>query len=135
MNPAPPVTRTFLITRFPLWTIQFEQVARRVDDLRVLHRCGRFAQLPGGLVPQLREDLPRERFDDFAVFLAEVLQRTQRALHFLGADLLRPVAQLANERHYLESAVPVPELVQAFADDRFSKRHFQTALLERAFDD
>src|SRR5262245_1828629 len=117
MKPAPPVTNTFLGTLIPLWTIEFEEETRRIDTFGVLSGGRSFAQLHGWLVQHLGEQLTRERFHSFAVLIAQMTQRAQRALDFLCADLLRAVAQLADQRNNLECTVPVPELVQAFAND------------------
>src|SRR5262245_36363977 len=134
MKPAPPVTNTFLGTLIPLWTIEFEEETRRIDNLGVLSGGRSFAQLHGRLVEHLGEQLACKRFYGFAVLLAQMTQGAQCALDFLCADLLRAVAQLTDQRNNFERAVPVPEFVQAFANDGLGKRHFGAALLERAFD-
>src|SRR5262245_10188938 len=134
MNPAPPVTNTFLGTLIPLWTIELEEETRRIDNLGVLSGGCSFAQLHGRLVQHLGEQLARERFNRFAVLLAQMTQRAQRALDFLRADLLGTVTQLADQRNNLERAVPVPEFVQTFANDCLRKRHFGAPLLECALD-
>src|SRR5881398_272703 len=124
MYPAPPVTRTLC----PIPSLQTEQPLQGVEQPVPPAGPRRLLQGDGGLVEELVQQRLAEVLDLAAILGAQVREAAQGALELSGAHRLHPVAELAQDGHHRQAAVPPPEALHLLGHDPLGRRDVVPAL-------
>src|SRR3989442_12721019 len=127
MYPAPPVTRTLrLIT-----SLQAEEPLQRLKQAVAAPGLRGFLEGDGRLVQKLVEERVAEVLHLFAVVGAQMREAAQRALQLGGAHLVQPLAELLQDRHDDQPAVPGPKALDFLAHDALRRRNVAAPLGRR----
>src|SRR6266850_7988819 len=105
MYPAPPVTRTLLL----ITPLQAEEPLQRLEQAVAAPGLRGLLEGDGRLVQKLVEERVAEVLDRFAVVGAQMREAAQRTLQLGGAHLVQPLAELLEDGHDDQPAVPGPE--------------------------
>src|SRR2546422_567266 len=124
MNPAPPLTRTLRV----IAPLQAKQSFQRLEQaVAPPGLCG-LLEGQGRLVQKLVQQRLAEVLDLSAILGAQMREAAQRALQLRGAHLVQPLAELLQDGHDDQPAVPRPEALDLFAHDALRRRDVAAAL-------
>src|SRR3989454_11860499 len=117
MYPAPPVTRTLSF----ISALQAEEALQRLEQAVAPPGLRGLFEGDGRLVQELVEQRMAEVLDFSAVVRAQMREAAQRALQLGGAHLVQPLAELLQDGHDDQSAVPGPKALDFLAHDARSE--------------
>src|SRR6266480_3520386 len=124
MNPAPPVTRTLRV----IAALQAEKPLEGLEQTVASPGLRGFLEGDGRLVQKLVEQRVTEMLDLPAVVGAQMREAAQRALQLGGAHLVQPLAELFQDGHHHQPAIPCPEALDLLAHDALRRRDVAAAL-------
>src|SRR5207245_8518173 len=123
MNPAPPVTRTLRV----IPPLQAEEPLQRLEQTVAPPGLRRLLERDGRLVQKLVQQRLAEVLDLSAILGAQMREAAQRALQLRGAHLVQPLAELLQDGHDDQPAVPRPEALDLSAHDALRRRDVAAA--------
>src|SRR6267143_5440795 len=124
MYPAPPVTRTLPF----IPPLQAEEPPQGLEQAVAAPGLRGLLEGDGGLVKKLVEERVAEVLDFCALVGAQMREAAQRALQLRGAHLVQARAELLQDRHDDQPAVPGPEALHLLAHDALRRRDVAAAL-------
>src|SRR5439155_2645525 len=124
MYPAPPVTRTLPL----IAPLQAEEPLQSLEQAVAPPGLRGLLEGHGWLVQKLVEQRMAEVLDLSAVVGAQMREAAQRALQLGGAYLVQPLAELLQDRHDDQPAIPCPEALDLLAHDALRRRNVIAAL-------
>src|SRR2546425_115483 len=127
MYPAPPVTRT-LPAILPL---QAEEPLERLEQTVAPSGLRGLFERDGRLVQKLVQQGLAEVLDLPTILRAQMGETAQRALQLGGAHLVQPLAELLQDGHDDQSAVPRPEALDLLGHDALRRRDVAAPLGRR----
>src|SRR2546422_6906184 len=113
MYPAPPVTRTLPV----ITPLQAEEPLQRLKQAVAAPGLRGLLEGDGRQVQKLVEERVAEVLDLLAVVGAQMREAAQRALQLGSAHLVQPLAELLQDGHNDQPAVPRPETLDLLAHD------------------
>src|SRR5437773_10205231 len=119
MYPAPPVTRTLSV----ISALQAEEALQRLEQAVPPPGLRGLFEGDGRLMQELVEQRMAEVLDFSAVGRAQMREAAQRALQLGGAHLVQPLAELLQDGHDDQSAVPGPKALDFLAHDAPRRRN------------
>src|SRR5437764_737522 len=127
MYPAPPVTRTLSF----ISALQAEEALQRLEQAVPPPGLRGLFEGDGRLVQELVEQRMAEVLDFSAVVRAQMREAAQRALQLGGAHLVQPLAELLQDGHDDQPAVPGPKALDFLAHDALRRRNVAAPLGRR----
>src|SRR2546426_371591 len=127
MYPAPPVTRTLSF----ISALQAEEALQRLEQAVPPPGLRGLFEGDGRLVQELVEQRMAEVLDFSAVVRAQMREAAQRALQLGGAHLVQPLAELLQDGHDDQSAVPDPKALDFLAHNALRRRNVAAPLGRR----
>src|SRR3977135_4126496 len=113
MKPAPPVTRTLGV----IAPLQAEQPLQRLEQTVAPPGLRGLLERDGRLVEKLVQQGVAEVLDLPAILGAQMREAAPRALHLGPPHPVQPLAELLQDGHDDESAIPRPEAIDLLAHD------------------